>query len=66
MPINPPVWTPATIAAIHTASTLRDFGLVGGFSLTAGSVFRFGHGRAAAETTAEESAVAHVDATPRA
>jgi hypothetical protein len=59
MPVLPPAWHPATITTIHTASALRDLGLAGAFSLAAASAVKFGHHRAAAETTA-------VDAPPMA
>jgi hypothetical protein len=54
MPVLPPAWHPATITTIHSASTLRDLGLVGALSLAAASAVRLGHDRAAAETTAAD------------
>ena len=55
MPAGPPPWTLATSTTIHTASAVRDLGLVGALSLAAGSVVKFGHDRVAANTSAEDS-----------
>jgi hypothetical protein len=54
MPVLPPAWHSATITTIHSACALRDLGLVGELSLAAASAVRFGHDRAAAETTAAD------------
>jgi hypothetical protein len=55
MPVLPPAWHPATITAVHSATAVRDLGLVGALSLAAAFAAGFGHDRAAARTTAVDA-----------